>query len=154
MWNFDFQVEARRVLRDGIEPDDDGPTRSERIRALIANDRAYDGRTGEFGEGFDGLSQAVNYVTSHDVGAEGDQRLMNFLFGAVVDDRGLGGGGIENVQYLIDSLGTAGEGVQIDAVPVGRRRRSSCASLESVRETVTLLAGSFVYTPSTGKQND
>ncbi len=115
MWNFDFQVEARRVLRDGIDLDEDGPARSDRIRALIANDRSYDGRTGEFEEGFDDLSQAVNYVTSHDVGAEGDQRLMNFLFGSMVAERGLGDGSIENVQYLIDRLVTAGEGVRIDA---------------------------------------
>jgi 1,4-alpha-glucan branching enzyme len=115
MWNFDFQVEARRVLRDGIEPDEDGPATSERFRALITNDRTYDGRTGVLGEGFGDLSQAVNYVTSHDVGAEGDQRLMNYLFGAMVAGRGLGDGSIENVKYLIDSLVTAGESVQIDA---------------------------------------
>lgn len=64
MWNFDFQVEARHVLRDGIEPDEDGPTRSERIRALIANDRAYDSRTGEFGEGvqIDAHTEAIDRV--------------------------------------------------------------------------------------------
>ncbi|WP_050032575.1 alpha-amylase family glycosyl hydrolase [Halorubrum halophilum] len=115
MWNFDFQVEARRLLRDGIEPDGDGPARSERIEALIANDRTYDGRTEAFEGGFDDLSQAVNYITSHDVGAEGDQRLMNFLFGTMVAEGGLGDGSIENVRYLIDNLVTAGESVQIDA---------------------------------------
>ncbi|MFW6317346.1 MAG: alpha-amylase family glycosyl hydrolase [Halorubrum sp.] len=115
MWNFGFQDEARRVLRDGIELDEDGPARSERFRALIANDRTYDERTGEFEAGFDDLSQAVNYVTSHDVGAAGDQRLMNFLFGAAVAERGLGDGSVENVRYLIDGLVTDGEGVRIDA---------------------------------------
>lgn len=115
MWNFDFQVEARRVLRDGIEFNEDGPARSERLQALITNDRTYDGRTEELGRGFDDLSQAVNYITSHDVGAEGDQRLMNFLFGSMVADRGLGDGAFENVGYLIDNLVTAGDGVQIDA---------------------------------------
>jgi 1,4-alpha-glucan branching enzyme len=116
MWNFAFQKEARRLLWDDVGEDgEDGPSRSERVEALVTGDRTWDGTQETFEEGYDRVSQRVNYLTSHDVGAEGDQRLMNYLFGGVVAEQGIGDGSVENVQYLVDDLVTAGDAVDLDA---------------------------------------
>jgi 1,4-alpha-glucan branching enzyme len=114
MWNFSFQEESRRLLREDIEPDPDQPSRSDRLEALITGDRTWNDLTGEFDDGFADLTKTVNYITSHDVGSEGDQRLMNFVFGDLVRERELGDGSIENVQYLIDDMVTAEGDVQLD----------------------------------------
>lgn len=115
MWNFDFRDESRRLLRDDIDTEPDEPSRSDRIRALISGDRTWDDAERALEDGFADLSQAVNYVTSHDMGQEGEQRLMNFVFGDLVRREGLGDGSVENVQYLIDRLVTAAPEVRIDA---------------------------------------
>ncbi|SFF86901.1 1,4-alpha-glucan branching enzyme [Halopelagius inordinatus] len=115
MWNFDFRDESRRLLRDEIETEPGEPSRSERIRALISGRRTWDDRDRAFEEGFTDLSQAVNYMTSHDMGERGEQRLMNYIFGELVRERGIGDGSIDNVRYLLDELVTAAPGVQIDA---------------------------------------
>lgn len=115
MWNFDFRDEVRRVLRDEIDTEVGEPSRSDRIRALISGSHTWDDMDREFGGGFADLSKAVNYITSHDMGQEGEQRLMNFIFGDLVRQRGLGDGSVDNVKYLVDRLVTADPGVRIDA---------------------------------------
>jgi 1,4-alpha-glucan branching enzyme len=40
---------------------------------------------------------------------------MNYLFGGVVAEQGIGDGSVENVQYLVDDLVTAGDAVDLDA---------------------------------------
>jgi 1,4-alpha-glucan branching enzyme len=115
MWNFDYRDEARRVLRDDVDTEAGEPTRSERIRALIAGDRTWDDVDREFGDGFADLAKAVNYLTSHDIGEADEARLMNFVFGDLVADEGLGDGSVDNVRYLIDELVTAAPEVRIDA---------------------------------------
>lgn len=115
MWNFDFRDESRRLLRGEIETEPGEPSRSERIQALISGGQTWDDRDRAFEEGFTDLSQAVNYMTSHDMGERGEQRLMNYLFGELVRERGIGDGSIDNVRYLLDELVTAAPGVQIDA---------------------------------------
>jgi 1,4-alpha-glucan branching enzyme len=114
MWNFDYREESRRLVRDEIDTEPKEPSRSDRIEALVSGDRTWDDLEREFEPGFGDLSKAVNYTTSHDMGEEGEQRLMNFLFGDLVAERGLGDGSIENVRYLLDDLVTD-DGVRIDA---------------------------------------
>ncbi len=114
MWNFDFRDESRRLLKDEIETGPDEPTRTERIEALVSSDRTWDDMERAFEDGFGDLTQAVNYVTSHDMGEAGEQRLMNFVFGDIVADRGLGDGSVENVQYLVDDV-VPDPGVEMDA---------------------------------------
>lgn len=115
MWNFDFRDESRRLLRDEIDTEPDEPSRSDRIEALISGDRTWDDVERAFEGGFDDLSKAVNYTTSHDMGEPGEQRLMNFLFGDLVRHRDIGDGSIDNVRYLLDRLVTADPEVRIDA---------------------------------------
>jgi 1,4-alpha-glucan branching enzyme len=115
MWNFSFRDEGRRLLRDEIATEPEEPARSERIEALITSEQTWDEREREFEKGYADLSKAVNYLTSHDMGQQGEQRLMNFIFGDLVRERGLGDGSVDNVGYLVDDLVTAAPEVQIDA---------------------------------------
>ncbi|WP_435074425.1 alpha-amylase family glycosyl hydrolase [Halorubrum sp. HHNYT27] len=142
MWNFAFQEESRRLLRGDIEPGPDQPPRSDRLEALITGDRTWDDLTGEFDDGFADLTKTVNYMTSHDVGSEGDQRLMNFVFGEMVRERGLGDGSIENVKYLIDDLVTAESDVQLHThTEAVDRLRSAFALLLTSAGIPMFLAG-------------
>ena len=130
MWNFDYREESRRLLRDEIDTEPGEPSRSDRIEALVSGDRTWDDLEREFQKGFDDLSKAVNYITSHDMGEAGEQRLMNFIFGDLVAERGLGDGSVENVRYLLDDLVTDAEGVRIDAhVEAADRVRGAFAVL-------------------------
>ena len=141
MWNFDFRDEARRLMHDGIDTEPGEPSRTDRVRALIAGDRTWDGAERGFDEGFADLSQAVNYFTSHDTGREGEQRLMNDFFGGLVEQRGLGDGSVDNVGYLIDQLITA-DGVEIDAHEEALDRvRSAFAILLTAAGVPMFLAG-------------
>ena len=115
MWNFDYRDEARRFLRDDVESEPEEPTRTDRARALVTGDRTWDDRERAFEEGFGDLSTAVNYLTSHDIGEPHERRLMSLFFGDLVESEGLGDGSVENVQYLLDDVATAGERVRMDA---------------------------------------
>jgi 1,4-alpha-glucan branching enzyme len=142
MWNFSYQEESRRLLRGDIDPGPDQPPRSDRLEALITGDRTWNELAGEFDPGFGDLSETINYTTSHDVGSEGDQRLMNFVFGELVRDRGLGDGSIENVKYLVDDLVTAESDVQLHAhTEAAERLRSSFALLLTSVGVPMFLAG-------------
>jgi 1,4-alpha-glucan branching enzyme len=114
IWNFDYRDESRRLLRDDIDTEPEEPTRTERVEALLSGDRTWDDMERAFERGFDDLTKAVNYTTSHDIGEPGEERLMNFFFGEAIREGGLGDGSVENVQYLLDSLVTA-DGVEMDA---------------------------------------
>jgi 1,4-alpha-glucan branching enzyme len=104
MWNFAFRDEARRLLTDRIHSDWGAPSRGDRIQALVSGCRTWDEYSKGFREGFTDLAQAVNYLTSHDVEAEGEQRLMNQLFGQILRQRELGSGTVEDVRGRIADM--------------------------------------------------
>ena len=142
MWNFDFRDEARRLIHDDVDTRPDEPSRTERVEALLTGDRTWDGAERGFEEGFADLSQAINYLTSHDTGQDGEQRLMNDVFGGLVRERGLGDGSVDNVAYLIDDLVAAGDGVRIDAHGEAIDRvRSAFAVLLTTAGVPMFLAG-------------
>ena len=82
MWNFAFHDEARHLLTNQIHTRWGCASRSERIRALIANDAMWDELKQEFSEGFAEPHQAINYICSHDVEQDGAQRYMNYILEA------------------------------------------------------------------------
>ncbi|MFC4358425.1 alpha-amylase family glycosyl hydrolase [Halobium salinum] len=145
MWNFDFRDEARRLLFDDVDTDVEEPTRTDRVEALVSGDRTWDEMDREFEAGFEDLSMAVNYLTSHDMGEPGEQRLMNHFLGEVVREEGLGDGSVENVGYLVDDLVAAGDGVRIDAhtEAVDRLRGSFALLLTSVGVPMFLAGEEF-----------
>jgi 1,4-alpha-glucan branching enzyme len=79
MWNFSLRDEARRLLRNEMETRWGEPSRGERIVAAISGKQLWDDLDRSFHEGFDELTQAVNYITSHDVEKPFEQRIMNLF---------------------------------------------------------------------------
>lgn len=104
IWNFAFRDEARRLLHNRISTAWGQPSRRERIEALIGGRRMWNDWDHRFVDGFGDISQAVNYITSHDVQEEGEQRFMNDIFGDLLRLRGMGDGSVDNVRYLIDQI--------------------------------------------------
>lgn len=104
IWNFAFRDEARRLLRNQLHTNWGEPSRRERIRAMVEGSRTWDDWDHRFKEGFTDLAQAVNYVTSHDVQEQGEQRFMNYIFGDLLRIRGLGDGSVGNVRYNLGRM--------------------------------------------------
>jgi 1,4-alpha-glucan branching enzyme len=102
MWNFAFRDEARRLLRDGIVTRWGEPSRSDRVRALVSASGTWDDLGRQMRRGFSDLSQAINYVTSHDVEKPGEHRFMNEVLGRLLRERGLGDGSVADVRAVVD----------------------------------------------------
>lgn len=107
IWNFAFQDECRRLLRNRIHTQWGQPARRERIRAAISGERMWDDWDRRFKDGVTDMVQVVNYITSHDVEQEGEQRFLNYIFGDLLRLRWLGSGSVENVRALINDLASA-----------------------------------------------
>jgi 1,4-alpha-glucan branching enzyme len=103
IWNFSFRDEIRSLLTNQIHTDWGQPARSDRIRAMFRGWPMWDGFAGgSMREGYGDLSQAVNYMTSHDV--KDQPRMMNFIFGALISLRGLGDGSVDNLRNILANL--------------------------------------------------
>jgi hypothetical protein len=129
MWNFAFRDEARRLLRDGIQTTWGEPSRRQRIQALVSGSQTWDDLPRRFQRGFADLSEAVNYITSHDVEHEGEQRYMNAVFAQLLRERGLGDGSVGNVRWLVDNIATQSEPVRAAHTEALDRVRSAFALL-------------------------
>ena len=129
MWNFTYRDEARRLLRDGLDTRWGEPSRRERIAALVSGQKMWDDLPRRFNRGFADLSEAVNYLTSHDVQNEGEQRYMNDVFARLLRERHLGDGSVGNVRWLTDNIAT-----QSDAL-----RQAHADALDRVRSGFALL---------------
>jgi 1,4-alpha-glucan branching enzyme len=79
---------------------------------MIAGWRMWDELHRQFRDAFGDMAQAVNYITSHVVEKEGEQRFMNFIFGDLLRLRWLGDGSVDNVRYLVNNLATVDQGVR------------------------------------------
>lgn len=113
IWNFAYRDEARRLFRDQVVTSWGQPARRDRIRAMVTGSRMWDAWDSRFKDGFDDLAQAVNYLTSHDVEKEGEQRLMNFLFGGLLRRRELGDGGVQQIRGMVNRLPDQDPSVQV-----------------------------------------
>lgn len=111
IWNFAFRDEAQRLLTNEMHTNPTEPSRLDRIKALIANDRMWEEMDRKFREGFSDLCQAVNYISSHDVEKEGEERFMNRILERILPLRKHGDGSIENVRDVVD--GTVDESCHV-----------------------------------------
>lgn len=128
IWNFSYRDESRLLATNRILTKIDKPSRSERIRALISGSPMWDPLDeGGFREGLGDLAQAVNYFTSHDV--QNSQRLLNFIFGALLQIRGLGDGSVDNIRGLLANM--AGQSPRI--------REAHAEALDRIRSMFVLL---------------
>jgi 1,4-alpha-glucan branching enzyme len=107
MWNFAFRDEIRRSLHDRLHTDWGQPSRRDRIRWLITGARVWDDWSKHHQPGFHDISQAVNYLTSHDVEQEHEKRIMNYLLAPLLEARGYGGS-VDDIRWVADHLDPAG----------------------------------------------
>ncbi len=129
IWNFAYRDEIRRLLRAGITTQFGQPSRTERVRWLIAGTGMWDEFSHSPKRGFTDLAQAVNYVTSHDVEKDGEQRFLNDAFAQILRYLGLGDGSDANVRDCVDYLEQKDDAI----------RRAHADALDRVRSAFTLL---------------
>jgi 1,4-alpha-glucan branching enzyme len=104
IWNFSYAAECRRALTTGFDTVWGQPSRTERITAMVTGRRLWDDLGHAFKPGFTDLTQAVDYVTSHDV--EGGPRLLTTILGALLAQHGFDGSW-GAVRALVDGVGAA-----------------------------------------------
>jgi 1,4-alpha-glucan branching enzyme len=144
IWNFAFRDEVRRLLRDEVVTRWGEPARRDRIRAAVSGRAMWEDMDRRFKSGFTGLTQAINYITSHDVEKDREQRFMNFAFGELLRRRGLGDGSVANVRSLADSLATQRpEVVTAHADALDQARTSFALLLTSVGVPMILAGEEF-----------
>jgi 1,4-alpha-glucan branching enzyme len=115
LWNFDFRDELRRLLSNTMYTNWLEPSRTDRITNMISGHRLWDNWNRNYRpHGFSTLTQAINYVTSHDVEATSEQRLMNFFFMQLLRERGLATDENETdmVRRFVDNIGVQSAAVQ------------------------------------------
>ena len=112
MWNFAFRDELRRLMRNEIHTEWGQPSRRERIQAMVTGSQTWDDLKKSFEAGFDDMTQAVNYVTSHDVEKHHEKRYFNFCFGEILKERNLSDGNVNAIKYFVDNIYSQSDEIQ------------------------------------------
>jgi 1,4-alpha-glucan branching enzyme len=141
MWNFAYRDDLRRLLRDGIDTRWGEPARRDRIRALVSDQAMWDELSRQMKRGFSDLAQSVIYQTSHDVEKEEEERYMNYVFGGLLRERGLGDGSTVNVRALVDDIEHQSSAIQQAHDDALDRVRSAFALLLTSAGVPMFLAG-------------
>lgn len=103
MWNFAYRDELRRVFSGHLHTQWGEPSRRQRIRWMVTGSRTWNDWNHQAEPGFYDLSQAVNYLTSHDVEQEEEKRIMNYLLAPLLDERGYRGT-VDDIRWVTDHL--------------------------------------------------
>ncbi len=101
IWNFGFQGEIRALATGTLTTILGQPGRSARVQQFISNAGPWNGYNQAFDAGYADLACAVNYATSHDVANA--RRMMNVILGPILEQLGLGDGGVDNVKSVVDA---------------------------------------------------
>jgi 1,4-alpha-glucan branching enzyme len=99
----------------------------------------WDGLPQAFREGAGDLSQAINYFTSHDV--KDGRRLMNYIFAALLQLRGLGNGSVDDIRDILDNLASQSQAIKDAHAETLDRIRSAHALLLTSVGIPMFLAG-------------
>jgi 1,4-alpha-glucan branching enzyme len=146
MWNFDFRDEVRRVMNNSLATNWGEPSRSNRIRNMITEWQAWDDLSHSYRPaGFTDLSQAVNYITSHDVAGYTEQRLMNFYLSEILRYEGKtpnpGETETEMIRRLVDSIASQPADIQAAHAQCLERIGGTFALMLTSRGIPMFLAG-------------
>ncbi|MCB0166092.1 MAG: hypothetical protein KDI79_17795 [Anaerolineae bacterium] len=133
MWNFAFRDELRRAFSGQLRTDWGQPSWRERIGWLVTGSQTWNDWTRQGEPGFYDLSQAVNYLTSHDVEKDSEQRMMNYLLAPMLEAHGYRGT-VNDIRWVADHL-QAGSGEQANA----EQRELHGLALERLRSAFCLL---------------
>jgi 1,4-alpha-glucan branching enzyme len=141
IWNFAYRDEVRLLLRGGMTTQLGQPSRTDRVRWLVSGSAMWDDYGHATKRGFTDLAQAVNYVTSHDVGNEGEQRYLNDTFAQILRYLNLGDGSVANVRDCVDYLEDKSEAIHQAHADALDRVRSAFALLMTSVGIPMFLAG-------------
>ncbi len=103
MWNFAHRDELRRAMRDHLKTAWGQPSRRDRIAWAVAGTAVWDDWNKSAQPGFDDLSQAVNYLTSHDVEGEHEKRILNYLLEPILRWYGRPDN-LEHIRWIADHV--------------------------------------------------
>ena len=110
IWNFGFQQEVRLLATGTLTTAMGQPSRTQRVSHFLTTEGTWNGWNNSFDPGYADLACAVNYATSHDVQAA--PRMMNVILGPMLQNAGLGDGGVSNVKTFMDQTqGSSGTGL-------------------------------------------
>ena len=146
MWNFDFRDEVRRVMNNSMQTNLGEPSRSDRIRSMIANWHEWDDYSRSYrGSSYSDLAQAVNYLTSHDVAGYTEQRLLNFYLTEILRFEGIvplpNETETEMIRRIVDSIATQPADIQAAHAQALERVGGTFALMLTSRGVPMFLAG-------------
>ena len=106
MWNFAFRDELRRTFSGRLYTKWGEHSRRERIRWMVTGSQTWNDWNRQAEPGFYDLSQAVNYLTSHDVEKDIEKRIMNYLLAPMLEAKGYRGT-VDDICWVTDHLGVS-----------------------------------------------
>lgn len=148
MWNFAFRDEIRRSMQDAVHTAWGEPSRRDRIRWMLNGNHIWNDWSRQAEPGFGDIAQAVNYLTSHDVEQENEQRIMNFLLAPMLEASGYNAS-VDDIRWIADHL-TDDSGERADeeqrmlhAIAIDRLRSGFCLLMTAVGIPMILAGDEF-----------
>lgn len=149
MWNFDFRDEVRRLTSNTLQTNWGQPPRRDRIQSLISSRKLWSDWDHQYRpHAFTEIMQAVNYVTSHDVQEQIEQRLMNYFLVPILRERGLDknpANPVESetdlIRRIVDNIATQSAEVQAAHADALQRVGSAFALMLTSQGIPMFLAG-------------
>jgi 1,4-alpha-glucan branching enzyme len=144
MWNFAYRDELRRAFSGNLHTEWGEPPRRERINWMITGGQVWNDWNRQSEPGFYDLSQAVNYLTSHDVEGEDEKRIMNYLLAPLLESHGYGGT-VNDIRWVSDNLETNADDQQrfLHGLALERLRSAFCLLLTAVGIPMILAGDEF-----------
>ncbi len=144
MWNFAYRDELRRVFSGHLYTAWGEPSRRERVGWMVTGSRIWNDWNRQSEPGFHDLSQAVNYLTSHDVEKDDERRIMNYLLAPLLDERGFRGT-VDDIRWVADHLETGADDQQrfLHGLALERLRSAFCLLMTSVGIPMILAGDEF-----------
>ncbi len=144
MWNFAFRDELRRAFSGHLYTEWGQPSRRERIRWMVSGGQTWDDWNRQAQPGFYDLSQAVNYLTSHDVEKDDEKRIMNYLLAPMLEAQGYRGT-VDDIRWVTDNIKTDADDQQrfLHGLAIERLRSVFCLLMTSVGIPMILAGDEF-----------
>ncbi len=144
MWNFAFRDELRRIFSGHLLTDWGEPSRRERVCWLVTGGRIWNDWNRQAEPGFHDLSQAVNYLTSHDVEKDDEKRIMNYLLAPLLESHGYRGT-VDDIRWVADHIGQGADDQQrfLHGLALERLRSAFCLLMTSVGIPMILAGDEF-----------
>jgi 1,4-alpha-glucan branching enzyme len=144
MWNFAFRDELRRAFSGHLYSAWGEPSRRERICWMVTGEQIWNDWNRQAEPGFYDLSQAVNYLTSHDVEGEDEKRIMNYLLAPMLKAHGCHDT-VDDIRWVSDHLDTGASDQQrfLHGMALEKLRSAFCLLLTSVGIPMILAGDEF-----------